>query len=142
MKKLALLLLPAALWASGCGDSCTNKSTQARAPASSTCTVAGGGPVTINVTPACASCADDSPRCDITPTGAVGQEQLDIKVRECDSNKGCNAASCTFGAVNCAFTPPPASTTIEVVYLTGGSSGTLTVNIGGGAGNSCTIPTS
>lgn len=139
MKKLlALALAPAALWAAGCGDSCTNKPAEARVTGAATCDVAASQPVTISVTPACASCADDAPKCDISYV-AADQQFLDVQVRECDSNKGCSSASCSFGAVSCSFTPPAASGSITVTYRTGGSTGTLTVNLGAGSGTTCTI---
>jgi len=141
MRKLLLaLLLPAtALVATGCGDSCATKGAEARVTGTPTCAVKSAVPITINVTPACASCAEDTPKCDISPLSS-NKQQLDIQVRECDSNKSCSNASCSFGAVSCAFTPPAASGTIDVLYRTGGTTGTLTLQLNASnTGTSCTI---
>ncbi len=139
MKKLLALLPALALWAGGCGDTCTTKPAEARVTGPASCTVAGGGPVTIHVTPACASCADDAPKCDITATGTAGSQQLDIQVRECDSNKGCSSASCAFGPVSCSLTLPAACGPVQVMYRTGGATGTLNLTCDGSSPNSCTI---
>lgn len=138
---LALLPAAALLLAQGCGDSCTTAGTEVLPAGTQTCdgaSVAAGTPFTVSVRPACQTCVATSPTCDISPLG-TGQVQLDAKVQECDSDKGCTAPSCSFGTVSCAFTPN-ASGALQIVYLANGTTGSVTVNVGGpGPVTSCTL---
>jgi hypothetical protein len=141
MKKLlalALLLLPAAaLLASGCGDSCTNKGTSVkRTNQATSCDVAAAS-FTVNVTPACQSCADDAPKCDISPV-PTGGAQLDVQVRECDSNRGCSGSSCAFGAVACGYTANWSGPG-TLYFLINGAPVPFTVNVGSGSATTCTL---
>ena len=128
MKKLLALLPASLLLLQGCGDSCTTASTTVVPSVTQTCNGATGSSFNVSVRPSCQTCAQSSPRCDISPLGP-GQVQLDARAQECDSDKGCSAPSCSFGNVSCAFTPS-ASGTLDIVYLpVSGGSASVTVTV-------------
>jgi hypothetical protein len=137
--KRSLAMLSAVALASalaGCGDTCTTKGTEVApttnpAAACDGKAVAPDTTVTVSVKPACKSCADSEPHCDISPL-AAGQLQLDVKVKECDANKGCGVQACAFSPVTCTFTlAASASGPLDIVYLTAGGTQTATVTVGG-----------
>lgn len=146
MKKLLAILPAAALLAvlsPGCGDTCSTAPTEVQPTTSANCNGVGipaaGATITVNARPTCQSCAQSSPTCDISEAG--GQEVfVDVKVQECDKDKGCGSASCSFGAVSCTYRVNPSfSGTLRVTYRTGGSTASEDLTIGGGDTTSCTL---
>jgi hypothetical protein len=139
MRKLLALLPAALLLAQGCADTCSTAATEVMATLGCNVGVAAGSTITVSAKPACQSCVQSSPSCNISDAGG-GDLFLDMTVKECDSDKGCTAASCSFGNVSCSFAiAPTASGTLRVNYRTGGSTAFETLTVGGGSTASCTL---
>lgn len=136
-----------AFGASGCGDTCSTTPTEVQPTSGANCNGVGipaaGAIITVNARPACQSCAQTSPTCDISPAGDLpgGKEVfLDVKVQECDKDKGCGSASCSFQPVSCSYTVSPTfSGTLRITYRTGGSTASENLVIGGGNVTTCTL---
>jgi hypothetical protein len=142
MTKLLALLSASALLllAPGCGDTCSTAPTEVQPTHGCNVGVAAGATITVSARPACQSCAQSSPSCDISETSVANEVFLDVKVKECDSDKGCGSASCSFGNVSCSYSiSPVASGPIKINYRIGSSTDFETLTVGGGSATSCTL---
>jgi len=145
MRRL-LAILPAAalLYAQGCGDTCSTAPTEVQPTASQSCdglSVTADATITVNARPACQSCAQSGPSCTVDKNATGQGVFVDVTVKECDSNKGCGSASCSFGAVACTHRIDATwSGPMTITYLSGGTTRTETVTVGGPTPvTSCTL---
>lgn len=138
MKNLLAILPAAALLAvlsSGCGDTCSSSGTEVQPTTGTSCnglSVTPDATITINARPACQSCAQSSPSCTVDKNATGQGVFVDVTVQECDKDKGCGSASCSFGNVSCTHRIDATwSGQMSITYLSGGTTQTETVTVGG-----------
>ena len=147
MKKLLAVLPAAALLLAGCGsevsdalsgDSCQTAPAAVQAQGSS-CTLAPGTTVTVLARPACQTCKDTRPSCNVEVLGT--DIELNPVFRQCSEQQSCASEGCGFEPIQCVFTTPNnASGQFRFAYPTqSGSVAYRNVNVAQGGGSSCTL---
>lgn len=99
--------------------------------------LAANTPLTINLN-LCPTCAQTDARCD----GDVqqGTIQLDSRVNECESDRGCDVTSCLSRPVSCPLNQTLSPGSYRVLYLNArGTQSTATVQVGPGGASTCTL---